>query len=207
MKNKMEYKGESRQTDHGSALDTGYCRIEIVRSSRRTLALEIKPGGRVIARVPVRASYQDVKRFVLEHESWIKKHLSKMSETEKKEVADPLTDKEIMELADRAMTVIPERCAYYAGKLGVTYGRITIRNQATRWGSCTSKGNLNFNCLLMLTPPEVIDSVVVHELCHRQEMNHSKRFYELVLSVMPDYKKWDKWLKTNGNDIIRRMTG
>ena len=89
--------------------------------------------------------------------------------------------------------------------LGVCFGRITIRNQRSRWGSCSSKGNLNFNCLLMLTPPEVIDSVVVHELCHRKEMNHSKAFYAEVLRVFPDYWKWDKWLKENGPQLMRRM--
>ena len=87
----------------------------------------------------------------------------------------------------------------------MTYGRITIRNQRTRWGSCSVKGNLNFNCLLMLTPPQVLDSVVVHELCHRKEMNHSPAFYEHVLRVFPEYRKWDKWLKENGAAIMARM--
>ena len=77
-------------------------------------------------------------------------------------------------LADQAVKTIPERVRYYAPLIGVTYGKITIRNQRTRWGSCSSKGNLNFNCLLMLAPPEALDSVVVYELCHRKEMNHSK---------------------------------
>lgn len=123
------------------------------------------------------------------------------------EPATPLTSEEIRELADKALNVIPERVAYYAPKVGVTYGRITIRNQRTRWGSCSAKGNLNFNCLLMLTPPEVIDSVVVHELCHRKEMNHSKRFYDEVLRVYPNYFECDRWLKKNGGAIMRRMTG
>ena len=82
---------------------------------------------------------------------------------------------------------------------------ITIRNQKTRWGSCSSKGNLNFNCLLMLTPPEVIDYVVVHELCHRKEMNHSGAFWAEVEKVLPDYKEQVKWLKENGGQIIGRM--
>ena len=73
-------------------------------------------------------------------------------------------------------------------------------------GSCSSKGNLNFNCLLMLAPPKVLDSVVVHELCHRKEMNHSKRFYAEVLRVFPDYWAQDKWLKENGN-ILMSMLG
>jgi len=89
----------------------------------------------------------------------------------------------------------------------VTYGRITIRNQKTRWGSCSSKGNLNFNCLLMLAPPEVLDYVVVHELCHRMEMNHSKRFWSLVETVLPDYREQEKWLKGEGAVLLRRMLG
>ena len=79
---------------------------------------------------------------------------------------DKLSMDEIKALAEQALKVIPERVKYYAEKLGVTYWRITIRNQRTRWGSCSQKRNLNFNCLLMLVPPEVLDSVIVHELCH-----------------------------------------
>ena len=77
-------------------------------------------------------------------------------------------------MADQAVKTIPEKVRYYAPLVGVTYGRITIRNQRIRWGSCSSKGNLNFNCLLMLAPSEVLESVVVHQLCHWKEMNHSK---------------------------------
>ena len=91
--------------------------------------------------------------------------------------------------------MIPERTAYFATLLHVTYGRITIRNQKTRWGSCSSKGNLNFNCLLMLTPDEIIDYIIVHELCHRIHMNHSKEFWAEVERVIPDYKERRKYLK------------
>ena len=118
-----------------------------------------------------------------------------------------LTMADLEKLAREAVRVIPARVAYFAPLVGVTYGRITIRNQRSRWGSCSSKGNLNFNCLLMLAPPEVLDSVIVHELCHRIEMNHSGRFYEEVLRVFPDYWKWHGWLKKNGPELIRRMTG
>ena len=124
---------------------------------------------------------------------------------EKRREIRKLTKQEIQKLADQAVEVIPKRVAYYAPKVGVTYGRITIRNQKTSWGSCSSKGNLNFNCLLMLTPPEVIDSVVVHELCHRKEMNHSKQFYQEVLRVYPDYWKWNRWLKENGSFLLSHM--
>ena len=103
------------------------------------------------------------------------------------------------------MEYIPKRVEYFAPKIGVRYGRITIRNQKSRWGSCSSKGNLNFNCLLMLTPPEIIDYVVVHELCHRKEMNHSFQFWALVEKVLPDYRERRKWLDENGGVIIGRM--
>jgi predicted metal-dependent hydrolase len=119
----------------------------------------------------------------------------------------PLKMDEIRALADRALKVIPERAAHFAPLVGVQYGRITIRNQKTRWGSCSSKGNLNFNCLLMLAPPEVLDYVIVHELCHRKEMNHSPRFWSEVAKVIPDYKKHEKWLKTEGTRLMRHMTG
>lgn len=95
--------------------------------------------------------------------------------------------------------------ARYAERLGVTYGRITIRNQRSRCGSCSSKGKLNFNCLLMLTPEFVQDYVVVHELCHRLKMNRSEHFLELVEKVMPEYLQAKKWLKENGANIIGRM--
>lgn len=116
-----------------------------------------------------------------------------------------LTMEDIRSLAGEAMRVIPERVAYYAPLVGVTYGRITIRNQRSRWGSCSAKGNLNFNCLLMLAPPEVMDSVVVHELCHRKEMNHSSRFYALVRKAFPEYDRWHGWLKEHGSELIKRL--
>ena len=89
--------------------------------------------------------------------------------------------------------------------VGATVGKVTIRNQKTRWGSCSAKGNLNFNCLLMLCPEDVRDYVVVHELCHRKEMNHSARFWTEVERVLPDYRTRRKWLKEFGCEIIGRL--
>lgn len=179
---------------------------ELIRSRRKTLGIEVKLDG-VVVRAPLRATQKQIDEFLLSHEGWIAKHLAIAEE--KRKAADellPLTDEDIRSLAEEALRVIPERVKHYAPLVGVTYGRITIRNQRSKWGSCSSKGNLNFNCLLMLTPPEVIDSVVVHELCHRKEMNHSDRFYAEVLRVFPDYQRWDKWLRDNGDMIMRRMT-
>ncbi|MCR4838104.1 MAG: M48 family metallopeptidase [Eubacterium sp.] len=180
-------------------------KYKLIRSKRRTIGLEIRPEG-VIVRAPMQATQADIDGFIREHLDWIEKHLKKAEELKAKTDALPkLTMDEIRELADKAMKVIPERVRHYAPLVGVTYGRITIRNQRSKWGSCTGKGNLNFNCLLMLAPPEVLDGVVVHELCHRKHMNHSKAFYAEVQRVYPDYKKWDKWLNENGTLLMSRM--
>mgnify|MGYP002547163680 CR=1 FL=1 len=85
--------------------------------------------------------------------------------------------------------------------MGVSYGRVSIRDQRTRWGSCSGKGNLNFNWKLSLVPDEILDYVVVHELAHRKEMNHSQRFWAEVERILPDYKARRKWLKEFGSQV------
>lgn len=180
-------------------------KYRLIKSNRKNLGLEINEKGLTI-RAPKWATNKEINAFVVKNEKWIMKHLQKYDNKKKEyEGIDKLSNEEIKELAAKAMDYIPKRVEYYSKLIGVTYGRITIRNQKTRWGSCSSKGNLNFNCLLMLTPPEVIDSIVVHELCHRKEMNHSERFYAEVLRVYPEYHKWNKWLKENGGKIMYRM--
>ena len=180
-------------------------KYRLIRSARKTFAMELSPEG-LLVRVPYRATKAQVEAFIRSHEGWIRSHSAKIEKAmQVQNGTDKLSTEGISQLAEKAKTVIPERVKYYAAKIGVTYGRITIRCQRTRWGSCSAKGNLNFNCLLMLTPPEVIDSVVVHELCHRKEMNHSKQFYNEILRVFPDYQIWSKWLKDNGSAILARI--
>ncbi|MCD8082295.1 MAG: M48 family metallopeptidase [Clostridiales bacterium] len=176
----------------------------IIRSSRKTVALQVTEEG-VIVRAPRRMSARAIQSFVDANRDWLLAKIQVMDERRKsKPPVEKLTPEEMRDLADQAVRLIPERVRYYAPLVGVTYGRITIRNQKTRWGSCSAKGNLNFNCLLMLAPPEVIDCVVVHELCHRKEMNHSRAFYEEVRRVYPQYDKWNQWLKENGSALMRR---
>ena len=183
--------------------------IEVIRSKRKTLAIEIRPDMRVVVRAPEKIPQNEIMKFVEEKQNLIKKHLVQMyfkAEEIKKQKKEPaLTNVDIEKLCQKALSVIPDKVKYYAEIMGVTYGRITIRNQKTRWGSCSSKGNLNFNCLLMLMPDKVLDYVVVHELCHLKQMNHSKKFWMEVERYMPDYKNYKKWLNENGGALIERM--
>ena len=183
-------------------MKTGSISYRVIRSSRKTLAIQITPEGEVLVRCPRRMKTEDIRAFVESKTDWIEKHVRKQISVPK---LPAFTDGEIEDLARQALTVLPERAAYYAPLVGVTYGRITIRNQRTRWGSCSSEGNLNFNCLLMLTPAEVQDYVVVHELCHRKEMNHSAAFWAEVERVLPDYRAKRQWLKDNGAALIGRL--
>lgn len=177
----------------------------VIRSNRKTLAIEISRSG-ILIRAPYSVKNDEIASFLNEKKEWIKKHLDKIAEQkEKLQDIKPYTMEEIQALADKALKIIPERVRYYAPLIGVTYGHITIRNQRSRWGSCSGKGNLNFNCLLMEMPDEIIDSVVVHELCHRKHMNHSAAFYKEIERVFPKYNECNSWLKQNGGAFLNRL--
>ena len=180
-------------------------KITIIRSSRKTLALQIK-NGEIIVRAPLRMKDKEIYKFIALKKDRLEKHLSEFNERQKElDNIQPFTKEEISDFTKRAKEIIPERVSLYAPKIGVTYNRITIRCQKSRWGSCSSKGNLNFNCLLVLFPTEIIDSVVVHELCHRKHMNHSQQFYKEIEKVFPEYKKWHKQLNETGNIYLSRI--
>ena len=104
-------------------------------------------------------------------------------------------------LSRLALTRIRERLQQYAPSMGVQFGRVAIRDQKSRWGSCSAKHNLNFNWKLIMAPPEALDYVVIHELCHLIEFNHSPRFWSLVRAQMPEYESWKKWLKAHGPEL------
>lgn len=178
--------------------------FRIIRSRRRTICIQISATGEVIVKAPYGMTLKDIGDFVERKSSWIEKHVARRRPDM---AVRKLSEEEIEELMNRALKVIPERVRFYAEKMGVTYGRITIRAQKTRWGSCSAKGNLSFNFLLMLVPDDVMDSVIVHELAHRKEMNHSAAFYEVVLKACPEYRRHDAWLKENGPMLMRRLVG
>ena len=178
---------------------------EIIRDTKHSLRLTVSQNGKLTVRAPIYVSDSEIEDFVLSKKSRIESRLKK-SEYLKGEAQrlGILSADDVNELKKKALEVIGERTRYFADMLGVTYGKVSVKCQKTRWGSCSSMGNLNFNYLLMLAPKEVLDSVIVHELCHRKYMNHSKIFYEEVLRICPNYKACSDWLKENGKILFIR---
>ena len=180
--------------------------VTVIRSKRKSIAVQLKPDGAIVVRAPKWMKDRDIESFLQEKSAWIGKHQKRLQERqEQRNQLAPYTEEELRALVKQAREVIPQKVRYYAPIVGVDYGRIVIRRQHSRWGSCSSKGNLNFNCLLVLLPEEVIDYVVVHELCHRKHMNHSQQFYREVERVYPEYKRCMKWLKENGSLYLERL--
>ena len=182
--------------------------VTVIRSDRRTVSIRVNSDLSVTVRAPRWLSKKEIDRILIEKEGWINRHIEQTRQLNEKDAESgirKLSDEDIRRLRELAYPVISERVRHFSEIIGVDYGSITIRNQKTRWGSCSSNGNLSFNCLLMLAPPDVLDYVVVHELCHRKEMNHSKRFWDEVEKVLPDYRKQRRWLKEEGIMLIREL--
>ena len=180
--------------------------IKIVKSNRKTFSLEVKRDGSVILRAPIFASNRQIEEFYYKNKAWLEKHIIENEKRMEESGSCPaFTDDEIKAFKVRAKQYVPQRVEYWAEIIGVKYNSVSIRAQKTRWGSCSSKGNLNFNCLLMLTDTEAIDYVVIHELCHIKELNHSKRFWSLVETYMPNYKEVQKRIKSMELQIFSRL--
>lgn len=167
---------------------------QILYSKRKTLALQVKKDGQVVVRSPFGVSKRQIERFVSEHEVWMEKQLEtvKLRQEQKR----TFSAEEETEYRKKAREVLGKKTEWWAERMDVEYGRITIRGQATRWGSCSSLGNLNYNWKLILLPEQLQDYVIVHELAHRREMNHSPRFWAIVEQYLPDHKERRKQLRT-----------
>ncbi|MBR5742107.1 MAG: M48 family metallopeptidase [Firmicutes bacterium] len=164
----------------------------LIRSNRRTLAIEVRPDGDVIVRAPFIMPRFVVESFVAQREAWIRKSLAKYAERP----SEPeLTKEETERLRKLAKAYIPPRIEYYANLMGVRPTAVRYTSAKTRWGSCSPKNSLAFSVRLMRKPPEAIDYVVVHELAHIREHNHSKRFWAIVAKYMPDWRERRKLLK------------
>ncbi len=212
---------------------------KIIRSKRRSIAIEVSPNGDVIIRVNHKTPHKKITEMLDKYEQWIEDKLKKVKDRSQKIVKKEykngekffylgecyplniidsessiiyfdngfylskkinLPPEKMFELLYKKMAkpYIFKRVSELAEKYGFQYRSIRITGAITRWGSCSSKKTLNFSYRLIMTPPNIIDSVIIHELCHLKELNHSKKFWALVEKYNPDYKDDKKWLKENG---------
>lgn len=178
----------------------------LIRSSRKSCAISIDQDGQITVRVPMRISEKEISHLLIDKRLWIITKYLEVQEQKKNRPVSDLTDIQRAALEQRyiaaAKEYFPKRVAYFNQFTGGSYNRITIRDQKTRWGSCSAKGTLSFNWRLMLAPPSIPDYVIVHELCHLTYMNHSAAFWNKVESVYPDYRSARKWLKDHGHELI-----
>lgn len=167
----------------------------IIRSKRKTLCLEIDKELNIKVRAPYRASDYEIEHFVHSHEGWVKKHLKIAKNRKNNLPAMPEKVEEKEHLKNILRAVIPKKVEYYSSLLDLYPTGIKYTSAKTRFGSCNGKNSLCFSCMLALYPEEAVDYVVVHELCHIKYKNHSKEFYNLISTVLPDYKEREKILK------------
>ena len=169
-------------------------RYEIIRSSRRTLALEITRDCRVVVRSPRTLSQERIDLFVQQHAGWIAAHLERQRQRAAASPPSP-TKAEISALKAKANAVLPGKVDEWSRKMGVAPTGVKITSARTRYGSCSGKNSLCFSCFLMNCPDAAIDLVVVHELCHIRVKNHGPQFYTLLSQYLPDYRERKKLLQ------------
>ena len=213
---------------------------ELIRTSRRTIALIVKPDGKVVVRAPKRATRAEIFAFVNEKTDWIRAKQAE-AKTWQAERAVPqfISGEAFLYLGERypldivarpgrtlalvdghfilsaqaqphaldlftawyklqAGKILNQRINLYAEQNHLKYNKVRISSARTRWGSCSSKGTLSFSWRLVMAPLEVIDYVVVHELTHTIQPNHSAKFWQQVAAVLPEYTRRRQWLKQNG---------
>ena len=172
------------------------------RSSRaRRLRIDVHADGRVVVIRPLRVSRTSAEQFIVQKIPWIKKTLAGLARARKAiGIEYPFARKhlsatEYQRQREAAHTFVEERIGYFNRLYQVPVGRVFIRNQKTRWGSCSSKGNLNFNWRIVHLSSAAADYLIVHELCHLREFNHSQQFWKLVGQAVPEYARIRKELR------------
>lgn len=165
----------------------------LIRSKRKTVALEIRPDGALWVRAPRWVPRALIEREIAAREEWIARRIAALPP-----LRPAPSEDELAALREAAKAYIPSRVAHFAAVMGVTPTAVKINAAKKRFGSCSSKGSLNFSCRVMAYPPEAIDYVVVHELAHLIHMNHSAAFYAVIASVLPDHKQRAALLKYRG---------
>lgn len=166
---------------------------EIIRSRRRTVALEVTREGRVLVRAPLHMPEPEIGRFVASHAAWLTRAQERVAA--RQAAHPPLTQEQTAALRRQAEAQLPGRVAHYAALMGVTPTSVKITAARTRFGSCSGKNGLCFSLYLMQYPEAAIDYVVVHELAHIRHHNHSPAFYVEVARILPDYRQRMRLLK------------
>jgi len=166
---------------------------ELIRSDRRSIALEVTRDGRVVIRAPKRMAKRDIDAFFASHQDWLQQNLAKQQQWVQAH-PEP-SEAEQRRLQAAARQILPEKVRHYASIMGLTPTGIPITGARTRFGSCSPKNRLCFSWRLMQYPEAAIDYVVVHELAHIIHRNHGPAFHALVASVLPDHEKRRALLK------------
>ncbi|MBQ8448186.1 MAG: M48 family metallopeptidase [Clostridia bacterium] len=166
--------------------------FELIRSSRKTVCVQITREAKVVVRAPRRMKREAIDAFVNKHASWIEEHLRRREEKNERESVGEERENELRALAK---IIIPQKVEKFAGIMNVRPISVKITGAKTRFGSCSGKNGLCFSWRVMLYPEKAIDYVVVHELSHIIHHDHSKDFWKTVEKYMPDYKEAEKILK------------
>lgn len=163
------------------------------RRGSRSITVSVHPGGKVIVSAPYFVPQFAIDSFLISKKDWIEKQVSKQV-NRIPVLPKAQTRQEYADYKSQALALAHNRLEYFNRVYGFTYHKVTIRNTSSRWGSCTRSGNLNFSYKIALLPKLQSDYIIVHELCHLKEFNHSKKFWDLVAITYPDYKKVRKLL-------------
>ncbi len=164
----------------------------LIRSRRKTIALQVCPDGSVEIRAPKRMSQKEIDAFVFRHKDWLESAVkrAKIRNFREREI-----DAREQELRTKAADYLPKKTMEWAAIMGVCPTSIKITSAKTRFGSCSPKNGICYSWRLMAYPPEAIDYVVVHELAHIVQKNHSAKFYAVVSRILPDWKDRRKLLQ------------
>ena len=158
------------------------------------MRLVVNPNGAVVVTIPHQFGEIVAERFILEKMRWISQRIALFKQHADTSVAR-YTNNDYVAHKENASILIKKKVDYYASIQGYKYSLICIKNQKARWGSCSRKGNLNFNYKIIFLPEHIQDYIIAHELCHLKELNHSRRFWQLVGDVLPAYKESRKKLQ------------
>lgn len=183
-----------------------FIKYKVIYSKRKTIAIVINKDGEVTIRAPKIRIFnkQEIENFVKSKESWIIKNLDKINKNKKiqrKKIIDGLSKKELEIKKEEARKIISEKIYSFAKSYNFKFLKLRLSTAKTRWGSCSTTGTISINWHLIFAPEEVLNYVLIHELCHTKHHNHSKYFWNEVEKIIPNYKENRKWLRENGDTL------